>query len=362
MAPKTTTKTPKSTPTHQTKPLPTDLPIHSFPTASDFETFLDENHTTSPGIYLKLAKKSSGLESISAAEAVEVALCFGWIDGRANGLDENHWLVRYTPRRAKSLWSAKNVGTVQRLVEGGRMREAGLEAMEAAKRDGRWGRAYDGPASIEVPRDLEEALGCDERAREVFGGLNRTERYWVLHPLQTGAVSRRKEKIEGIVGMLARGEVSVPTKNGKEKGKENGVSGLKSFKVEKAVVKGKKTIALSKNALVACISMTPIFVETTEGAESIVMYASGKKSCTENSVDQKQNPYERIPKTPIPNTSIMVKKRESLSDLLDTHRVRPTEVKTPGQGQDHHHSLDQRNLGTSPPKQVVPKKARSRRE
>ncbi|KAL4782136.1 hypothetical protein BJX76DRAFT_349603 [Aspergillus varians] len=227
-----------SKPTQPPKPLPTDLPIHSFPSATDFETFLDANHSTCAGLHLKLAKKSSGIESITSSEAVEVALCFGWIDGRANGLDEKHWLVRYTPRRAKSLWSAKNVGTVQKLIESGRMREAGLEAVEAAKKDGRWGRAYDGPASIEVPGDLEEALRVDEKARVVFEGLNRTERYWVLHPLQTGAVSKRAEKIQAVVGMLSRGEVSVPKRKGKEK---KGSTGSKPFRIEKkSVVKGKK--------------------------------------------------------------------------------------------------------------------------
>jgi uncharacterized protein YdeI (YjbR/CyaY-like superfamily) len=220
-----------------TKPLPTDLPIHAFASAPEFETFLENNHSTAAGVYIKLAKKSSGIASITAPEAVEVALCFGWIDGRSNGLDENFWLVRYTPRRPKSLWSAKNVGTVAKLVEAGKMRRAGLEAVEAAKRDGRWERAYDGPANIEVPPDLEEALGADGRAKEVFEGLNRTDRYSVLHRLQTGTVSKRAEKIEAVVDMLSRGEVSMSRGNGK--GKEKG-NGSQTFKVEKKTVKTKK--------------------------------------------------------------------------------------------------------------------------
>lgn len=223
-----------------TKPLPTDLPIHAFASAPEFETFLEKNHTTAGGVYLKLAKKSSGIASITASEAVEVALCFGWIDGRANGLDEKFWLVRYTPRRAKSLWSAKNVGTVARLVEAGRMRRAGLEAVEAAKRDGRWERAYDGPANIEVPADLDEALGANGRAKEVFEGLNRTDRYSVLHRLQTGAVSKRVNKIEAVVDMLSRGEVSMLRNNGK--GKEKKENGLKAFKVEKKVKTKKPSV------------------------------------------------------------------------------------------------------------------------
>lgn len=118
------------------KPLLTDLPIYAFPSATSFDTFLAHSHTTCPGFHLKLAKKASGILSISASEAVEVALCYGWIDGRANGLDANFWLVRYTPRRPKSIWSQKNVASVQRLMDAGRMREAGMAAVEVAKRSG----------------------------------------------------------------------------------------------------------------------------------------------------------------------------------------------------------------------------------
>ena len=132
------------------KPLPSDLPVYSFSTIKDLELFLEPEHSTSSGFYLKLAKKASGIQSVSAAEAVETALCFGWIDGRANGLDQDWWLVRYTPRRAKSNWSQKNVNTVSQLLEQGRMRPAGLAAVETAKADGRWERAYAGPATITV--------------------------------------------------------------------------------------------------------------------------------------------------------------------------------------------------------------------
>ncbi|KAL4973098.1 hypothetical protein BDW66DRAFT_162348 [Aspergillus desertorum] len=220
--------------TNAAKPLPTDLPIHFFPTPTSFETFLSRNHSTLPGVYIKFAKKSSGISSIAVPQAVEVALCYGWIDGRANSLDDKYWLVRYTPRRAKSLWSAKNVATVQRLIEDGRMRDAGLAAVEAARRDGRWEAAYDGPANIRVPKDLEEALEKNGEAKRAFEGLNRSESYQVLHRLQTGAVSRRRERIEAVVGRLARREVAVPAKGSS--------GGEKTFKVEKkqAVVSGKK--------------------------------------------------------------------------------------------------------------------------
>ncbi|OKP13064.1 hypothetical protein PENSUB_1164 [Penicillium subrubescens] len=189
------------------KPPPSDLPIHPFPTPQALETFLETNHTTLPGFYLKLAKKSSGIPSITAPDAVETALCFGWIDGRANTLDENYWLVRYTPRRAKSIWSQKNVDTVTRLIGEGRMRPAGLAAVDAAKEDGRWERAYKGPAAMGVAEDFREALEGCERAKEFFGGLNKRERYAVLWRVETASVKARKGRIEGLVRMLAEGKI-----------------------------------------------------------------------------------------------------------------------------------------------------------
>ncbi|KIW26187.1 uncharacterized protein PV07_09301 [Cladophialophora immunda] len=189
------------------KPLPTDLPIHTFPGAQHFEAFLDREHTTAPGCYLKLAKKSAGVPSISAAEAVEVALCFGWIDGRANGVDEDWWLVRYTPRRSKSVWSRKNVNTVARLDQEGRMRPAGIAAVDTAKADGRWERAYDGPATMALSDDLAAALAAVPVASSFFEGLGKTERYAVLWRVQTASPQNRAKRIEAIVQMLAGGNV-----------------------------------------------------------------------------------------------------------------------------------------------------------
>ncbi|KAL4928646.1 YdeI/OmpD-associated family protein [Aspergillus undulatus] len=227
-----TTSTKSSSP--KIDPPDTSFPTHSFPDIPSFECFLSTNHATLPGLYLKLAKKSSGIPSITAPQAVEVALCFGWIDGRANSLDENFWTVRYTPRRAKSLWSAKNVKTVERLIAEGRMRDAGMEAVKLAKGDGRWDRAYDGPAGIKVPVDLEGALEGDSEARRVWEGLNKSERWTVLHRLQTGARDgeKRREAIEGVVGMLRRG--GIPSKKGKTAGDNK-----TSFRVEKKTVMNK---------------------------------------------------------------------------------------------------------------------------
>lgn len=184
---------------------PSDLPIYSFSSANEFEAFLDRENIDAPGFYLKLAKKASGIPSVSAAKAVEVALCFGWIDGRANGLDNNWWLVRYTPRRPKSIWSQKNVNTIGRLLDEGRMRPAGLAAVEAAKADGRWERAYAGPATITVPDDLAAALSAEPAAASFFEGLNKTDRYAVLWRVQTASPKSRPPRIEALVQMLAVG-------------------------------------------------------------------------------------------------------------------------------------------------------------
>ena len=185
---------------------PCDLPIYSFPSANELEAFLEHEHATAPGIYLKLAKKSSGIPSVSAAEAVEIALCYGWIDGRANGLDDQWWLVRYTQRRAKSIWSKKNVNTIERLTKEGRMRPAGIAAVEAAKADGRWGRAYAGPATIQVPADLASALAEEPAAAKSFENMNKTDRYSVLWRVETASPQNRAKRIEALVQTLAEGQ------------------------------------------------------------------------------------------------------------------------------------------------------------
>ncbi|GAB1200492.1 hypothetical protein APSETT444_009865 [Aspergillus pseudonomiae] len=184
-------------PKAQAKAEPSDLPTHPFRSATDFEQFLEREHATSPGIYVKLAKKSSGIPSVSRDEAVETALCFGWIDGRAHAYDEDWWL---------SIWSKKNVTTVESLLNAGRMRPAGLAVVEAAQADGRWARAYDGPASITVPEDFAAALTQTPAASTFFEGLNRSDRYSVLVQLQWITPQRRAKRIETLVQMLADGK------------------------------------------------------------------------------------------------------------------------------------------------------------
>ena len=184
-----------------------DLPVLSFPDQAAFEAWLEENHATSPGIYVKIAKKGSGEPSVTQQQMVESMLCFGWIDGRVNRLDDQHFLQRVTPRRPKSPWSQRNVEWVGRLLEAGRMRPAGLAAVEAAQADGRWEQAYAGPATITVPDDLAAALAAEPQAQKNFDALNRTNRYavlWRVHTARTPA--GRANRIAALVERLADGK------------------------------------------------------------------------------------------------------------------------------------------------------------
>ena len=199
MAPPATPSTPTA---------PTDLPIHAFPTAAAFEAFLEQSHASAPGIYLRFAKKASGVASITPDQAVEAALCFGWIDGqRVRCADDRWYMNRYTPRRPRSLWSRRNVDTVGRLAAAGRMRAAGVAAVDAAKADGRWDRAYPGQASREVPAAFAEALQREPRAMDVFEGLGASERYAVLWRLYTASPKNEKAVTARMLQMLAEGKV-----------------------------------------------------------------------------------------------------------------------------------------------------------
>ena len=186
--------------------LPTDLPVLAFPDQAAFEAWLEAESATAPGCYVKLAKKGAGVPSLTRDEMVESLLCFGWIDGRSNSVDEHWYLTRVTPRRARSVWSQKNVGIVADLVAAGRMRPAGIAQVEAAQADGRWERAYAGPATITVPDDLAAALAAEPAAREAFDGLDGANRYAVLWRVHTAATpATRTKRIAALVTMLAEG-------------------------------------------------------------------------------------------------------------------------------------------------------------
>src|SRR5688572_19797039 len=185
---------------------PTDLPVLSFADQAALEAWLEAEHLTAPGLYVKIAKKGSGVPSVNWEQMVEVLLCFGWIDGRANRLDERFYLQRITPRRAKSVWSAKNVATVERLIAEGRMRPAGLAAVTAAKADGRWERAYGGPKDITVPDDLAEALDAEPTVRAEFESLDGANRYAILWRVHTAATpATRAKRIAAAVELLREG-------------------------------------------------------------------------------------------------------------------------------------------------------------
>jgi uncharacterized protein YdeI (YjbR/CyaY-like superfamily) len=184
----------------------TQFETRAFATAAEFDAWLDAEHDRAPGLFVRFAKKASGIPSITAPEAVEVALCHGWIDGRGNRVDDVWFTVRYTPRRPKSVWSQKNVETVARLIADERMRPAGLAHVAAAQADGRWDRAYAGPATITVPDDLAAALAAEPAAEAAFAALDGTNRYAVLWRVHTAASPQtRAKRIAACVEMLADG-------------------------------------------------------------------------------------------------------------------------------------------------------------
>ena len=186
---------------------PAGPPVIPFPTAADWEAWLEENHAAPDGIWMKLGKKSAEEPSITYAEAVIVALCFGWIDGQAKGLDAEWYLQRFTPRRKRSVWSRVNRDRAEALIAEGRMRPAGLAAIEAARADGRWDAAYEPSSTITGPDDLRAALDSSPAAAEMFETLNKVNRYAILYRVTTAVrPETRRARIEKFVAMLERGE------------------------------------------------------------------------------------------------------------------------------------------------------------
>jgi uncharacterized protein YdeI (YjbR/CyaY-like superfamily) len=184
-----------------------ELPILLFASPADLEAWLDENHAGSAGLWLKIAKKGSGVESVSYAQALELALCFGWIDSQKRGFDEEHFLQRFTPRRPRGKWSLINREKAEGLIASGAMRTAGLAEVEAAKADGRWEAAYAGQRRAEVPDDLQRELDRNEAARESFAKLDSANRYAILYRLQEAKKPETRERrLRKFIGMLERGE------------------------------------------------------------------------------------------------------------------------------------------------------------
>ncbi|KAM0521284.1 hypothetical protein ACHAPE_002761 [Trichoderma viride] len=189
------------------KPIsPTEAQTLSFSSASHFDTWLLQNSSTPSGIWLRFSKKAilAQVPSVGYLEAVDVSLCHGWIDGQRKALDESFYLQRFTPRRRRSLWSQRNVQRVEMLTAEGRMKPAGMAEVDAAKEDGRWEKAYAGPATMEVPEDFANALKENEIAKTAFDGLSRADRYPFLWSITTvKRAETRERKIREFVSLLA---------------------------------------------------------------------------------------------------------------------------------------------------------------
>jgi uncharacterized protein YdeI (YjbR/CyaY-like superfamily) len=183
------------------------LPVLQCGSRDEWEAWLAEQHATSGGVWLRIARKGSGCESVTYAEALEVALCYGWIDGQKGALDDAYWLQRFTARSPRSKWSKINCDKAVELIEAGRMQAAGLAAVEVAQSDGRWERAYEGASTISVPADLQEKLDENPSAAAFFAVLDSTNRYAVLYRIHDAKrPETRARRIEKFVAMLARGE------------------------------------------------------------------------------------------------------------------------------------------------------------
>jgi uncharacterized protein YdeI (YjbR/CyaY-like superfamily) len=179
-------------------------PVLTFASQSDFEDWLTQNVELVSGIWLKHAKKASGIASVTYNEAVESALCFGWIDGQKLSYDDKYFLQGYTPRRPRSIWSKVNTGRVERLISEGRLRPAGMKEVAAAKADGRWAAAYHSQRTAEVPADLQAALEANPAAKSFFATISSANRYAILFRVtEAKRPETRQRRIEQFVQMLA---------------------------------------------------------------------------------------------------------------------------------------------------------------
>jgi uncharacterized protein YdeI (YjbR/CyaY-like superfamily) len=188
-----------------------NLPVMAFKDQQAWADWLHTNHVTSPGLWIRLAKKASARRSVAYAEAVEIALCYGWIDGQSKSHDETTWLQKFTPRRRGSIWSKINREKAERLISDGRMQAAGLAEVDRAKQDGRWDAAYDSPGSATVPKDFQAALKSSPQASSFFCTLNSRNRFAILFRIQNAKKpATRARRIEQFIRMLDRHEKLYP--------------------------------------------------------------------------------------------------------------------------------------------------------
>ena len=190
---------------------PSDYPIVLFADRTAFRKWLRAHHASQPGLWLRIAKAAAPLQSVTYSEALDLALCFGWIDGQKKSYDAESFLQKFTPRQKRSPWSKRNRERVERLTAEGEMHSAGLAAVKAAKADGRWDRAYDSPGTVTVPADLQAALDDHPEARAFFETLKGANRYAILYRIQTAVKPEtRARRIAEFVAMLQRRETLHP--------------------------------------------------------------------------------------------------------------------------------------------------------
>lgn len=181
--------------------------ILSLRSAKEWKAWLKLNHARSKGVWLRISKKGSAEKSLTYAEALDVALCHGWIDGQKNRHDESSWLQKFTPRRPRSGWSKKNTEHAERLIRTGKMKPSGLAEIEAAKKDGRWKAAYASPGNAVIPEDFLKALKRNKKAEAFFKSLNKANLYSIAYRLQTAKTPATREKrMNAILAMMAKGE------------------------------------------------------------------------------------------------------------------------------------------------------------
>ena len=184
-----------------------DLKIIAFKSPQAWASWLATNHAKSNGIWLRLFKKDSGVATVTYAEALDEALCYGWIDGQLEKYDEKSWLRKFTPRRSKSVWSKRNIEHVKRLTGAGKMKPSGLMEVEAAQADGRWARAYDSPRAMRIPEDFLQELSKDKKAQAFFTTLNKANTYAIAWRLQTAKKPEtRAQRMKAFLAMLKKGE------------------------------------------------------------------------------------------------------------------------------------------------------------
>jgi uncharacterized protein YdeI (YjbR/CyaY-like superfamily) len=184
-----------------------DIQVFTFKDSKEWEDWLQKNYTLNEGIWMKVAKKGSGIASIAIQDALDVALCYGWIDGLRKSYDENYYLQRYTPRRPRSLWSKVNIGKVEALIAAGRMKEPGFAEIAKAKADGRWEAAYESQKNAAVPPDFLSELEKNKKAKTTFESLNKANKYAFLWRLMTTRnPEKRSEKLQKLIQMLESGK------------------------------------------------------------------------------------------------------------------------------------------------------------